>query len=168
MVPSDNLLLPSLVVSPSDIGRLKREVEALNEYLRQADLRQGGEESAKLPRTSRMLDEFIAINKLNLLQNSDREAVLEFLDGLHKHAPVLHISFAADPSSAFTDKIITWLRQNINARVLLRIGLQPSIAAGCVVRTPNHYYDLSLRKHFAENRDLLIQKLESIRLPDER
>ena len=159
---SSALLLPTIVVGPADVGRLRREVEALNEYVRQAGLRKAGEESAKLPRTSRMLDDFMTLNKLNLLQGADREAVRLFLKALHEHAPVLHLRYAVAPSAAFHDKIITWLRQNIHAQLLLRIGLQPSIAAGCVVRTPNHQYDFSLRKHFAENRDLLIQKLESV------
>jgi hypothetical protein len=163
MAPSTSFLLPSLVVGPMDIGRLTREVEALNEYLRQAALRSPGQDTPKLPRTTRMLDELAILNKLNLLLPTDRTRLASSLAELTAKAPTLHISFAVDPS-AFVDKIIIWLRQNIHPQLLLRIGLQPTIAAGCVVRTPNHYYDLSLRKHFAAKHDLLIQKLESIGL----
>lgn len=156
------LALPSLVAGPTDVMRLRRELESLNNYLSQAALRQGGEESAKLPKTSRMLDEFAGLNKLNLLLGADREAADAFLKNLIEHAPMVHISFAVDPSAAFVDKIVIWLRQNIDPLLLLQVGLQPTIAAGCVVRTPNHYYDLSLRRHFESKRQLLLEKLESV------
>ena len=162
MAPNAQLALPSLVVGPSDVIRLRRELESLNDYMREATLRKGGEETPKLPKTSRVLDAFAELNKLSLLQSTDRDAATAFLRELLKSAPNIHMSFAADPSAAFVDKVITWLRQNTHPLVLLQIGLQPTIAAGCVLRTPNHYYDFSLRRHFAENHDLLIQKLESI------
>ena len=165
MAPNATLALPTIVVGPTDLNRLHRELEALNDYIREAALRKAGEDSSKLPRTSRMLDEFMALNKLNLLQAADRDTVIAFLKQLHTTAPVLHISFAVDPSAAFVDKIVLWLRQNIHPQVLLRVGLQPSIAAGCVVRTPNHQYDFSLRRRFTANRPLLIKKLESLTTP---
>ena len=72
---------------------------------------------------------------------------------------MIHISFAADPSAAFTDKIVAWFRENIHPFVLIQVGLQPTIAAGCVVRTANHSFDFSLRQHFTKQRQLLIDKL---------
>lgn len=155
-------VLPSLVVGAVDVMRLRREFDSLNDHMDQIALRKSGEESPKLPKTSRMLDEFASLNKLNLLQSSDRQASDKFLGELIEHAPTIHISFAVDPSAAFVSKIIIWLRQNIDPQLLLSVGLQPTIAAGCVVRTTNHYYDLSLRRHFSAKRQLLIDKLESV------
>jgi len=155
--------LPELVVGPTDIARLRRELEALDNYLRQAALQKQTE--IKLPKTSRMMDEFVALTKLDLLQAGDREQAVELLQRILKEAPVVHISFATDPSSAFVTKIVSWFRQNIHPLVLVQVGLQPSIAAGCVVRTANHQYDLSLRKHFAAQRPLLITKLQSMQTP---
>jgi hypothetical protein len=152
--------LPDLVVGPTDITRLKRELEALDNYLRQATLRQ--QTDTKLPKTSRMLDEFVALIKLDLLQAGEREQAAELLQRILKEALVVHISFATDPSSAFVTKIVSWFRQNIHPLVLVQVGLQPSIAAGCVVRTADHQYDLSLRKHFAAQQPLLIEKLQSM------
>lgn len=162
MLMNETLSLPSLVVGPTDVMRLRRELESLVDFMRQAELREGGTGSVKLPKTSRMLDAFTELNKLNLLQAADRKAAAEFLTELGTRAPSLHISFAIDPSAAFVDKMIVWLRHNIHPQLLLRIGLQPTIAAGCVVRTPNHYYDFSLRRRFVEKRPVLIEKLESI------
>ncbi|HSX17279.1 MAG TPA: hypothetical protein VLH86_04210, partial [Patescibacteria group bacterium] len=111
MAHDKTLQLPLLVVSPTDLSRLKREVEALEEYMQQAALRKGGEQLAKLPRTSRMLDEFASTNDLNLLHGELRKQTLDFLGTLETKAPVLNMSFARDPSSAFVAKIIAWLRQ---------------------------------------------------------
>lgn len=162
MAPNTELVLPSIVVGPADLNRLRREVEALNDYLHQASLRQAGQQTAALPKTSRMLEDFMTSNKLNLLQASDRQKVLSFLTAVHTQAPVLHMSFGVDPSAAFTGKIITWLRHNIHPQLLLRIGLQPSIAAGCVVRTANHQYDFSLRRRLLQNQAVLVKRLEGL------
>lgn len=153
------LSLPSLVVGPPDVVRLRRELEALDDFLREAALRKGGT-SVELPKLSRMLSTVCEHNKLNLLHEDHRAALKDGLDDMIAHAPVVHVSFAADPSSAFTAKVVSWFRENIDPALLLQIGLQPTIAAGCVVRTPNHYYDFSLRQFFAQQKPLLIEKLE--------
>jgi hypothetical protein len=71
----------------------------------------------------------------------------------------MHISFSADPSPVFTDKLMTWLRREIHPFVLLTVGLQPNIGAGCIVRTTNKQFDLSLRQDFKAKRDLLLEQL---------
>ena len=157
---TQSILLPTLVVTPVDVSRLRREIEALGEYLRQASLRKGGDVTPKLPKTSRMLDELAALNKVNLLQVDERDRLDGGLLSVQHDAPVIHISFSSDPSSAFMNKIIVWFRENINPSVLLSIGLQPTIAAGCIVRTPNHYYDFSLRKRFEAQRNVLVEMLQ--------
>jgi len=155
---SNSLALPLLVISPSDVSRLSRELEALDDYVHQASLRKGGE-AVKLPRTSRMLDELATANNFNFLQAHDRKAAKAFLEHIRKESPVVTMSFAAEPSSAFLAKVITWLRQNIHPALLLRVGLQPTIAAGFTLRTTNKHFDFSLRKHFDEQRPLLLEKL---------
>jgi hypothetical protein len=154
--------LPLLVVGPADVARLMRELESLDDYLHQASLRAGGGEAPKLPKTSRMLDDFASTNELNFLHEAERQKAKQYLEDTLKSAPVLAMSFATDPSSAFVGKIIAWLRENIDHRVLLKIGLQPSIAAGCTLRTPNKYYDFSLREHFAQQRPILVERLKKV------
>lgn len=159
---AQGLALPFLVVSPGDVARLAREIAALNDYLHQAGLRKGGGETPKLPRTSRLLDELAQANKLDLLSSANRDQLTEYLGYLTEHAPAVTISFASDPSSAFTAKIVGWLRQNIHPELLVKVGLQPNIAAGCTLRTANHFYDLSLRKNFADNQSKLMEALQSV------
>jgi F0F1-type ATP synthase delta subunit len=105
------------------------------------------------------MDEVIQLNQINVLVEPERQRLAEFLLQVRKHAPVLHISFSADPSPLFTQKLVTWLRREIHPFVLLQIGLQPNIGAGCVVRTTNQYFDFSLRQNFIEKRGLLAEKL---------
>jgi F0F1-type ATP synthase delta subunit len=152
--------IPDTVFGPTEVRRLARELDALEEYLTQARLRQSGEAQAALPRTSHLLETLAEENRLNLLKREDRESLAGFLRNLTKHAPVLHISFASDPSAAFTAKIVSWLRQHIHPHTLLRVGLQPTIVAGCTVRTNNKWFDFSLRHRFAESQKLLIEALE--------
>jgi F0F1-type ATP synthase delta subunit len=155
-----SLALPLLVISPSDVSRLARELESLHDYLHQASLRKGGE-AVKLPRTSRLLDELATTNNLNLLQAGDRNQAASFLKHITKESPVVTMSFAAEPSAAFLAKVVTWLRQNVHPALLLRVGLQPTIAAGFTLRTTNKQFDFSLRKHFDEQRSVLIDKLRT-------
>lgn len=163
MAPSTStdsyLHLPIAVVSRVDVGRLLREVEALDGFLNQSAIRQPGT-STKLPRTSRLLDETVEINKINVLIEADRKRLYEFLKQVKDKAPVLHMSFSADPSPLFTQKLITWLRSELHPIVLLQVGMQPNMGAGCVVRTTNKYFDFSLRNRFKEQGEILAKLLQ--------
>lgn len=152
------LQLPLAIMGPVDVGRIARELNAVDEFLAQTAIRKPGQ-PMNVPRTSKLLEETAQENKLNLLIEDERRQLMRFLDDIKTKAPVLHISFAVDPSPAFMHKLVSWMRQEIHPLVLVRIGLQPSIAAGCVVRTPDRYFDFSLRQHFADKRDMLIERI---------
>lgn len=154
------LRLPVLVFGVVEVRRLKRELEALEDFMRQSSIREPGKQ-AQLPRVSRLLDALATDNGLQLLQPGHREQLKGFLEVVEAKAPSLHMSFATDPSSAFTAKMVTWLRANVHPYALLDVGLQPTIAAGCVVRTPNKIFDFSLREQFADAQGLLIKALEA-------
>jgi len=159
------LELPLTVIGPADVGRLMLEMERLDEALRAAALRSGGE--VKMPKTSRPLDDVAEINKLDLLTKDDRQQLKEFLVSVRDHAPVIHISFASEPSAAFTLKIVEWMRSNIARYLLVQVGLQPSIAAGCVVRTTNKVFDMSLRRYLDSSSGLLLEALRKQRPQNE-
>lgn len=159
------LQIPTGVVSRIDVGRLVREVEALGDFIEQAAVRKPGT-PIQMPRTSKMLDEILENNKLNALVETDRTRLLSFLITVRAKAPVLHMSFSADPSPLFTQQLITWLREYMHPLVLLQIGLQPNIGAGCVVRTTNKYFDLSLRKRFGAKHELLVTKIRGQNQPE--
>lgn len=157
-VTPDKLKLSPLVTGSVGVVRLLRELEDINSSLLQASLR-SGRTATKMPPTSYLMDEIIRLNKLNLLRKTDRAALDQYLKQLHSQAPVMHISFGAVPSPEFVEKLVTWLRREIHPAVLVTIGLQPGLGVGCVLRTTNKYFDLSLRQGLIKQRNLLKAEL---------
>ncbi len=156
----DNLKLPIQLISQGDVGRVRRELKDLDDFICQANLRQPGTPLKTLPKTSRGLSDFAAINKINLLNEGDRESATASLNDLIVRAPVVHISFAVDPSAAFMAKIAIWFRDKIDPLTLINVGLEPNIAAGCTLQTDNHYHDFSLRQHFYDQHQLLMTMIK--------
>lgn len=155
---NNDLRLPIQVTSRAEVSRLIREIDEIGSFMEQAAIRRSGS-AMHLPRTSRLLDEMAASSELNLLVAKDRGELMGFLVSVKSKAPVLHIGLGVDPSPVFVQKLLTWLRKEIHPVLLLHIGLQPSIGAGCTVRGNSLYLDLSLRKHFHGQRALLISRL---------
>jgi hypothetical protein len=157
--------LPIAVISPTDVARLLRELENLDEYFRQAAIRTGGTPQSA-PRYSRLLDEVVIANNLNLLQENDRQWLISAFKGLETSAPIMHVSFSVDPPGPYVQKIVNWFRQNIRGDVLVRVGLQPNIGAGCVVRTTNKSFDFSLRRFFDSKHDFFMKRLHEVVKPE--
>lgn len=155
-----SLALPLSVVSPSDVGRLLRELESIDNLISQSTIN-SHDAGPKIPKTSLLMEQTIELSKLDLLKADDRKQLLELLKVVKQQAPLLHISFSSDPAPAFIEKLMAWLRREIHPTVLLTIGLQPNIGAGCLVRSTNKYFDLSLRKDLLEKRELLLSKIAS-------
>lgn len=154
------ITLPVAIVSPTDIARLTREIESVDNFFREQEIRAAGQPNA-MPRLSKLMDMLVSENQMNLLESNDRSKLLTILQGLHKVAPVLHISFSVDPPGAYVQKLVAWLRKNIHAYVLVTVGLQPNIGAGCIVRTTNKLFDFSLREYFTQKREFFIDKLHT-------
>jgi len=152
----NKIILPSTIVSPTDIARLVREVETVDDYFRQIEIR-GQEKTA--PRMSKLLDSTIAANQLSIEDSASRDRIVQGLQTVQASAPIMHISFSVDPPGSHVQSLVTWLRKNIDSNVLVTVGLQPNIGAGCVVRTTNKIFDLSLREYFTSKRDFFTKKL---------
>ncbi|MGH7193209.1 MAG: hypothetical protein ACREJM_06695 [Candidatus Saccharimonadales bacterium] len=155
--PKKSLVLPVAAARPSDVVRLVRELDLIDEALLQTGLKSGVE--AKLPKVSRLMEQLAESSKLDLTDAKDRATLKQFLEGTQKHAPVFHISFSADPPPAFIEKLVTWLRREIHPSLLLTVGLQPNIGAGCILRTVNKQFDMSLKQDFASKRELLLKQI---------
>ncbi len=155
---SPGLVLPLTVVTVGDVTHLEWDLSAADDFLVQAAVRSAGQKIS-LPRLTRQLEAVAKINNCNLLKMEDRDRLGRMLKQLQQRAPVVHISFATDPPMAFMHKLVKWFRTNIHPDVLLQVGLQPGIAAGCTLRTTNLYFDFSLRKHLFHNRKILLDKI---------
>ncbi len=150
------LKLPTVVMSQVDVARLIRELNGLEDFFTSARLRASGS-SITPPKLTRMLENLSRDNKINLLEKDQRQSLIKQLNQLLKTGPMLHISFASEPPPRFLSDIISWLRANIDSQILVQVGLQPTIAAGCVVRTPNKIFDLSLRTYLKQQEDYLVR-----------
>jgi hypothetical protein len=154
MAHSSERILPPSIVSRKDIGRLIREIDSIDDSVHQLSLRRPGE-TVKLPQTSSLMDLLVTPNNLNLLNQEHRDKLKSFLTTIRDTAPVVHMSFSADPSQKFLEKLSAWFRHEVNPITLISIGLQPNIGVGCVIRTTNHYIDMSLKTTFASSSELL-------------
>ena len=155
------LKLPDRIAGTADLAKTQRELEKVDDFLYQTRIRTPGR-PVTLPKSSKMLDDLAEINAMSLLEEAERKKLLEALANLAENPPVMHISFASEPSSSFLQKIVAWSRQNIDPYLLVNVGLQPSVIVGCEVRTTNKVFDMSLRNKFEQMHDVLAKKLEEI------
>ncbi len=147
------------VVTNQDLSRAIHEVEKLDEFLYQAHLRKAASRDS-LPKTTVTLEKLAEANNLSLTNAEDRKQLINHLRELKMRGKKLHISFAVEPSPAVVQKIVLWMRQNIHQEILVDIGIQPAISVGCVVRTTNKVFDMSLRHRFDDSRTMLSGLLE--------
>lgn len=150
------LKLPSTIVSSSDITRLLRELGSLNDFFIASQNRPGGTPMTP-PKLSRLLNQLAHDNNCNLLEEKQRQQLQAAIEQTVKQAPVLHISFATDPPTRALETILVWFRTNIHPQALLQVGIQPNIAAGCVLRTPSRWIDMSLRSRLQKHEPYLVE-----------
>lgn len=153
------LKLPIGLISRVDISRLLRELGSLEDFFIGANARAGGT-PIQPPRVTRMLGTVAEENKFNLLDGPTRKILKDKLEAVHKQAPEVHISFASEPSPKALERLVAWFRSSIHPQLLLQVGLQPSIATGCVLRTPNKFFDMSLRAYLIKQEEYLVQLIK--------
>jgi hypothetical protein len=156
-----DLVLPVMVIGRVDVNRLFREAELVENFIQQDMVREPGVQP-KMPQTTRQMDEFCKTNQLNLLLEEHRAHVLGFLKYLKKSGPVIHLSFAVEASPAFMQKMVAWIRENIDPHAMILVGLAPGIVAGCVVRTSNKVFDFGLKKRFEASKPILIEQIRNL------
>lgn len=155
--PSE-LVIPLNVIARADISRSLRELESIMEYFHQSALR--GSQAKDLPVLGKVLDSIASTNNLNLLHPEDRDKLKAFLTHVKAKAPVVHMSFPSKPGEPFLAKIVQWFRSEAHPYTVLHVGLQPELAAGCLVRTSNKSFDFSFRRRFEQSKQKLIAALE--------
>lgn len=154
--PEPVLKLPIELIGPADITRLSRELNSLDDFFVGAKAKKS--DTTSPPKITRLLELVARQNQINLLETPARKSLAEQLKKTTDSSPLLHISFAADPPPKALERILMWLRENIHPSVLLQVGLQPGIAAGCVLRTPNKLFDMSLRANL-KKQEMYLAKL---------
>jgi F0F1-type ATP synthase delta subunit len=155
------LKLPAKIVSRGDLNRILRELNRLNDYLVGAEFK--NEDQATVSQNiSPLLGELAAANSYDLMDENRRKELYTQLESLSANGPGLHISFTSAPSPNSLEKVIVWLRANIHPQILLSVGLQPTIAAGCVLRTPNRVIDMGLKQTLMKKQPLLLEMIKGV------
>jgi len=154
------LILPSSVISRGDIAKSLREVEKINTYFHQEGLR--GSKDQPLPTLGRVLESLATANNLNLIHTKDRDELKRFLTRLKAKAPVVFMSFPSEASDDFIAKLLDWFRAEVHPYIILNVGLQPELAAGCTLRTTNKFFDFSFRNRFENSKKKLLAALKAL------
>lgn len=160
-----SLVLPPSVISKTDISRLVREIEQIDNELTTVAVRtKTGVPSQYTPVISQQLTDFLQTNSLTLDTDSPaRTDLVQKVRQLKDQAPVMHMTFAVTADSASLQQLVQWLRTSIHPQTLITVGLQPGLVAGVYVRTPNHVYDMSLRAKLQGSHGALVKELEALR-----
>jgi F0F1-type ATP synthase delta subunit len=156
------LKLPFEVATKSDILRLIRNVdEVLDAFIENGVRDHEGVEFAQRPDVSSHLARLVSENDIQVSAELLKSLKL-WLTHLSEKAPVVRFTFASDPTPEFLSKLVMWLRDESGQFVLIRYGIQPKVAAGCIVFTPSHRYDFSLRKQLLGSNNTFSEVLNRV------
>lgn len=156
------LAFPPSLVSHADLSKLLRELEEVDNSLESQRARSGKKVALQLPSVSKMLGDLLTVNQIDLTNDHIRMELRTNLRKLKDHAPVIHMTFAAEGDPASMQQITAWARKELHPQVLISAGLQPSLIGGVYVRTPNHVHDFSLRAHLQSSREIIVKSLDAL------
>lgn len=156
------LSLPSSIATKSDVVAVLRNVDdVLDKYVENNIREQEGVDFKDRAEVASNLALLVSENKLEVSVET-LKSLKQWLEHLKDHAPVVRFTFANDPTPDFLSKLVTWLRQESGHFVLIRYGVQPTIAAGCLMYTPARRYDFSLRQHLLSSNKVFSEVLSRV------
>jgi F0F1-type ATP synthase delta subunit len=150
------LKLPLSLATKQDVALIHRELSDYIDAAVQIKIRKQKPDGSAL---SPALKDVVVLNQIDINNPQSAQQLLVALNELPKKSQVFHMSFATNPTPDVTQKLIEWFRKEINPRIILSVGVQPTIAAGVILKTQNRQYDFSLRKHLELNRSKLVEVL---------
>lgn len=156
------LAFPPSLVSHADLSKLLRELEEVDNFLESQRARNGMKATLQLPSVSKTMSDLLTINQIELTNDHIRMELRTNLRKLKDHAPVIHMTFAAEGDPASMQQIAAWVRKELHPQALISAGLQPSLIGGVYIRTPNHVHDFSLRAHLQSSRQVIVQSLDAL------
>lgn len=155
-----SLQLTPDIITTLELNRVIRELENLDDFLHQANIRTPGS-SMSLPKTTKSLEGLAEANGFSLLDTVHRKHMIGKMHNLKLKVKKVHISFAVEPPPRVVRKIVLWMRDNIHPQLVVEVGVQPNISVGCVVRTTNKVFDMSLRNRFSSSKAILAGLVEN-------
>lgn len=89
---------------------------------------------------------------LDAADGQDTHQLLEELEQLLHHAPVVHVTTGALPGHDLRLHLTGWFRREIHEHVLLTFAARRDIGGGVVVRAGSHVYDFSFKRLILDNK----------------
>lgn len=152
------ILLTDVIVTSLDLGKIQRELFALDAFLHTK--KDAANSRLSLPYTGPLLSNIINKNKLNMLKTEDRRKLTNQLQFVRRTAPTVHMSFASEPSSQALRALVRWFRSNGHPNTLISYNVVPGLGGGCIVTTASKTFDFSLRKIMSAKIPELTSKLK--------
>lgn len=152
----EGFTVPATIVSRADAAKLGRELEMVENDLHAQAIRK---QQMDLSIVSMRLNELAVTNNFDLAKQEDRKTLASRIKQLKDGSPMVHIVFAEEPRPEVLQKFTAWVRANLHPAALMHVGFQPGIVAGCVIRTPSHMYDFSIRAMLDRKKDVLVREL---------
>ena len=155
-----DFMLPKSLVGRIEVARLIRELERVDVDLTAQAIRTP--DDVHIPVTSQILSDVLVLNQIEIRDERQRKQLMEVLNKVKDTAPSMQITFASNPEPEITHQLVEWIRVNLHPVALVTVGLQPGLVGGCVVRTPDHIYDFSLRRQFRQNVPMLAEEIRAV------
>ncbi len=158
MKSEPGILLTDVIVTPIELGKIQRELFAIDDFLVQAKNKSA---HATMPTPGSLLQSLISSSKLEMLKSDERTQLVNQLKYVRRTAPVVHITFASTPSKRALRALVKWFRSNIHPNTLIEPGVQASIGGGCLIRTSTKTFDFSIQKILADSKPNLARSLQA-------
>ncbi|MEI9914114.1 MAG: hypothetical protein WDN66_04005 [Candidatus Saccharibacteria bacterium] len=155
-----NFELPLSIAQPVTIGLILRELSLIDEHLNQENIRDPAKQIEV--KASLKLNELLSLNNIDIADKSQRLALIKILNQIRESAPVVNVSFSTEASEEFIQKIAKWFRDGVDPMCLVIVGMEPSMGAGSIVRTPNKVFDFSLKSQLHSKRGLLEDRIKQL------
>lgn len=161
---SSNAMLPVYIIGKPQLSAILREIQYMDDVMHQNNLTDSISAVASMHATTsnRGLNELAQSRGYRLDSSNDRQQLARDVQSLIASSPEYHISFASEPPIRKLKQLVQWLRENVHPQLLVQVGLQPLITAGCVIRTNNSVIDLSLRRSFDEALPVLLREVQTL------
>lgn len=147
------LLFPTSLASKKELIKVQRELESLRDAMIATNVSNKTLGKPRpLPALSDTANELIRTNNITL-DSKSIVPLIQLLQEARDKSPVLRVAFAVEPDGESMSKLVSWFRKEIDPELLLQVGIQPTIAGGCIVQTISNRYDFSLRKQILGSTD---------------
>lgn len=154
--------LPAYIVGKPQLLGFLRDLQYLDDRMHQQKLTESIHGVRTPMATSTRLEELAQGFDYDLDVDQDRLKLMKDLREIIATAPEYHISFASEPPADKLQQLVGWLREAVHPQILVQTGSQPSIVAGCTIRTKNKVIDMSLRRSFEAASPVLLKGVQAL------